>query len=203
MTMAARKKKGLLPHGKDIQGALLTRNLYAILPSIHYRRYPSHLFFRHKSESPIGPAGTERERDLSLVQRMRDKMHWELRISPSVRRSEIFPIEKHPPSQPSRRRVVGGNGARSGAGFTRGRESFAKTFPLINLVYRWAGSGDACALRSRQNFKYEQLSKFTRDVCRLRAPARLRASRDSAPADVVWPTSIIGKKRDGSRRRGE
>jgi len=23
-------------------------------------------------------------------------MHWELRISPSVRRSEIFPIEKHP-----------------------------------------------------------------------------------------------------------
>lgn len=136
---------------------------------------------------------------------MRDKMHWELRISPSVRRSEIFPIEKHPPFLPPLLSTlappsgVGGNGARSGAGFTRGRESFAKTFPLINLVYRWAGSGDACALRSRQNLKYGQLSKFTRDVSRsLRAPAR--ASRDSAAADVVWPTSIIGEKRDGSRR---
>lgn len=102
-----------------------------------------------------------------------------------------------PPNRPSHRcREVGGNGARSGAGFTRGRESFTKTFPLINLVYRWAGSGDACALRSRQNFKYGQLSKFTRDVSSLRAPARLRASRDSAAANVVWPTSIIGKKRD-------
>jgi len=57
-------------------------------------------------------------------------------------------------------RSVGGNGARSDVGFTRGRESFAKTFPLINLVYRWAGAGDACASvrsrapRSRQNLKY-------------------------------------------------
>lgn len=36
----------------------------------------------------------------------------------------------------------------------RGSESFAKTFPLINLVYRWAGSGDACTW-TRQNLKYE------------------------------------------------
>lgn len=129
---------------------------------------------------------------------MRDKMHWELRISPSVRRSEIFPIEKHPAS--GRGAKGSSNGARPGAGFTRGRESFAKTFPLINLVYRWAGSGDACALRSRQNLKYEELSKFTRDAARLRAP-----SADASMLleyAVVWPTSIIGKKRasglDGS-----
>lgn len=78
------------------EGALNPKSLrYSALHSLP-SLYPSHLFFRHKSESPIGPAGTERERDLSLVQRMRDKMHWELRISPSVRRSEIFPIEKHP-----------------------------------------------------------------------------------------------------------
>jgi len=78
------------------EGALNPKSLrYSALHSLP-SFYPSHLFFRHKSESPIGPAGTERERDLSLVQRMRDKMHWELRISPSVRRSEIFPIEKHP-----------------------------------------------------------------------------------------------------------
>lgn len=115
-------------------------------------------------------------------------MHWELRISPSVRRSEIFPIEKHPPPG------VGGNGVRSGAGFTRGRESFAKTFPLINLVYRWAGSGDACALRSRQNLKYGQLSKFTRDAPRGYVPRSRPPPR---------PTSIIGKERVGSRNTGD
>lgn len=54
-------------------------------------------------------------------------------------------------------------------GFTHGSESFAKTFPLINLVYRWAGSGDAC-IRSRQNFKYAKLSKFTRDRCYVPPP---------------------------------
>jgi len=55
--------------------------LYPTFHSLH-PCHPCRLFFRHKSESPVGPAGTERERDLSLVQRMRDKMHWELRISP-------------------------------------------------------------------------------------------------------------------------
>lgn len=71
MTAAGEGKKKDYCHGKDIQGALNPKSLRAVLPSIHYPRYPSHLFFRHKSESPIGPASTERERDLSLVQRMR------------------------------------------------------------------------------------------------------------------------------------
>lgn len=128
---------------------------------------------------------------------MRDKMHWELRISPSVRRSEIFPIEKHPASGGGSEGT--GNGARPGTGFTRGRESFAKTFPLINLVYRWAGSGDACALRSRQNLKYEELSKFTRDAARLRA-----AFADVAGYAVVgsnidnWQETRVGARWVGS-----
>lgn len=81
---------------------------------------------------------------------------------------------------------------RPGAGFTRGRESFAKTFPLINLVYRWAGSGDACALRSRQNLKYEQLSKFTRDATADYVPRPRNCERVPLRRR---PTSIIGKKR--------
>jgi len=68
--MTAVEKKTIIATAK-IYRVLLTRNLYAVLPSIHYPHYPSYLFFRHKSESPIGPASTERERDLSLVQRMR------------------------------------------------------------------------------------------------------------------------------------
>jgi len=94
-----------------------------------------------------------------------------------------------------------GNGARPGAGFTRGRESFAKTFPLINLVYRWAGSGDACALRSRQNLKYEELSKFTRDAVRLRA-----ASADAGMLSLAnidnWQETRVGTRVGSGVTRG-
>lgn len=85
------------------------------------------------------------ERDLSRCgfSSIRNKMHWELpRISPCARPSEIFPIVPRD-SQRSLALVL-----------PRGSESFAKTFPLINLVYRWAGSGDACTW-TRQNLKYE------------------------------------------------